>query len=378
MSIEVIKTKTGTTYKARLPRSYPGEKSKNFTRKADAEAWESRKLTELAQAEALGLEMRPDVTLATFAREWLADRVIPSKAPSTVVGWTHFVEKRLIPYIGETKLKAINETHAAIVMRKMKALGNSPKTINDCIGVLIAILRYAEKNSYIVKCRISGEIKLPVPPKPSIFWSKEEAETFLTANMDDPLLAVYILVLNTGLRRGMIAGMTWENVSFERNQIEITKSRGRYGLRTTKNNKRLVLSMNPVVKDVLERLYADRKSEFVFADADGTPINPLHLYRQIKKAQERAGIPIEKRTTFHDTRHVFASLFANLSNGDLFTLCALLGHSSVKMTEIYSHHNPNHLAAAANVVVLRPRGHDYPKSTPQDSMEEKSRVASAT
>lgn len=83
------KTKRGTTYKARLPRNYPGEKSKTFRRKADAEAWQNKMLAQIDRANALGMTIRPDVTLADFSQEWLSDKVLPIKAPSTIESWRH-------------------------------------------------------------------------------------------------------------------------------------------------------------------------------------------------------------------------------------------------------------------------------------------------
>jgi integrase len=61
--------------------------------------------------------------------------------------------------------------------------------------------------------------------------------------------------LNSGMRRGELAGLSWDRVDFERNQIEVSPTRDRYGLReTTKTGIRRYVPMNVEARRVLEQL----------------------------------------------------------------------------------------------------------------------------
>jgi len=65
------------------------------------------------------------------------------------------------------------------------------------------------------------------------------------------------------------------------------------------------------------------------------------------KAQRKAGLTNIIR--FHDMRHTFASQFV-MNKGDIYTLQKLLGHTSVTMTQRYSHLSEEFMQGAANVV----------------------------
>jgi site-specific recombinase XerD len=90
-----------------------------------------------------------------------------------------------------------------------------------------------------------------------------------------------------------------------------------------------------------------QKSEFVFTEEDGQPLDVNHIYRHFQVAQKRAGITNTIR--FHDTRHTFASNFM-MNGGNLYDLQKLLGHTSIKMTERYAHLAPNHLEKTVGIV----------------------------
>jgi len=64
-----------------------------------------------------------------------------------------------------------------------------------------------------------------------------------------------------------------------------------------------------------------------------------HASRIIRKVSEEAGV---KPIRFHDLRHSFASNFM-MRGGQIYKLQRLLGHTSIQMTERYSHLSPDHL-----------------------------------
>ena len=85
-----------------------------------------------------------------------------------------------------------------------------------------------------------------------------------------------------------------------------------------------------------------------------------HAPRILKRLAVEAGV---KPIRFHDLRHSFASCFV-MRGGSIYKLQRLLGHTSIQMTERYSHLSPDHLAdstelldfgtrTVANVVPLR-------------------------
>lgn len=165
-----------------------------------------------------------------------------------------------------------------------------------------------------------------------VYWTKDEINQFLKANYDHELYDVFVVALNTGLRKGELAGLCWDRVNFIENIITITRTRDKYELKErTKTKLKRVIPMNGMVKATLLNLFKKRTSDnkLVFLKASGEPINPHHIYRQFQQAQQAANMA--NRIRFHVIRHTFASQFV-LNSGSIYDLQKILGHTSIVMT----------------------------------------------
>jgi len=150
------------------------------------------------------------------------------------------------------------------------------------------------------------------------------------------------------MRRGELAGLKWDRVSFQRKQIEVTRSASRYGLQErTKTGRKRIIPMNDIVQSLLWPIWQKQKGEFVFCKEDGSAIDAHHIYRDFHIAQKRAGFT--KTIRFHDLRHTFASHFM-MKGGNLYDLQKILGHTTIKMTERYAHLSPAHLENAMQII----------------------------
>lgn len=137
--------------------------------------------------------------------------------------------------------------------------------------------------------------------------------------------------LFTGLRRGELFKLKWDDVDFERGMIT---------LRNPKGGKTTSLPLSPQALDVLRSL--DVSSAFVFPGENGEQRVDFKLpWLRIRKA---AGLPADFR--FHGLRHHFASTL--VSNGvDLSVVRELLTHKSIATTQRYAHLAPDVVKDAA-------------------------------
>ena len=144
--------------------------------------------------------------------------------------------------------------------------------------------------------------------------------------------------LFTGLRRGELFKLTWDDVDFERSMVT---------LRTPKGGKTTTLPLSTQAIEVLRSL--DVNSSFVFPGKKGKRPDENDKQRtdfkgpwlRIRKA---AGLPDDFR--FHGLRHHFASTL--VSNGvDLGIVRELLTHKHVGTTEKYAHFRPDAIKEAA-------------------------------
>lgn len=156
------------------------------------------------------------------------------------------------------------------------------------------------------------------------------------------LKPVIVVALNTGMRRGEILNLKWNQIDFEKELIKVEN---------TKSGKKRHIHINSELASLLLRLKSEEDSgEFVFVNPDtGKPF--LDLKRAFKGACKKAAI---EDLRFHDLRHTFASRL--VENGvDLITVKDLLGHSTVKMTERYTHPNQDLKKKAVEMLVRKSR-----------------------
>jgi len=167
-------------------------------------------------------------------------------------------------------------------------------------------------------------------PEPREKVMTEQEEERLLETSSEHVKPVILMALQTGMRKSEIVHLRWNQVDLENREVEVIK---------TKSGKKRIIPISRELYDVLTELSGSNKgSEFVFQYADpktGTKRHLRYFRRAFENACRRAGI---KGITFHDLRHTFASRLVR-KGVDLITVKDLLGHSSVKTTERYSHSN---------------------------------------
>lgn len=170
------------------------------------------------------------------------------------------------------------------------------------------------------------------------FLSISEAGALLSAclNHEPRIAPVVLCALHTGMRRGEILKLTWEDISFERRQITLLK---------TKNGDARHIPITSALLQALRQL-GPKPRGLVFDIPDHT----LRWYYE--KALEEAGI---EDATFHTLRHTFASHFV-MQTGDLYALKQILGHRRIEMTERYAHLAQGHIAHRMEQVAQRLHG----------------------
>ena len=169
-------------------------------------------------------------------------------------------------------------------------------------------------------------------------WRKERAyqelPNFLDQKFIDHIKPMILISLNTGLRRGELFNLTWENINFSLATISIVGE-------TAKSGKTRHVPLN---KEALQ-IFKDWRSQslgngLVFSNNIGKE------FSTVKKSWATV-LSLAKIENFrwHDMRHHFASRLV-MARVDLNTVRELLGHTDIKMTLRYAHLAPEHKAEA--------------------------------
>jgi integrase len=136
---------------------------------------------------------------------------------------------------------------------------------------------------------------------------------------------IVVVAINTGMRRGELLGLQWEQVDLGSETITVKHS---------KSGRVRHVPLNKTAREALEQLPGPHEGH-VFRYR-GLPIQDVKT--AFLKALKRAGLP---RCRFHDLRHTFATRLV-LAGVDLATVKELMGHATISTTMRYAHPSPPH------------------------------------
>ncbi|MGD1045579.1 MAG: site-specific integrase [Bacteroidota bacterium] len=198
----------------------------------------------------------------------------------------------------------------------------------------------------LIKVNPFRKIKKPKPPEVMpLFFSEDEFNTLLSSVHSKDFRELCITALLSGLRLGELLALRWNDIDFYSKVIQVKNSE----TFTTKTRKNRIVPMS----EELFRLLRDRKenikneSMFVFHNEKGKPLKEQTISQQFKKHVINAGI--NNKLHFHSLRHSFATHLVK-KGVPLFAIQKLLGHSTSKTTEIYSHLLPQQLHREVNIL----------------------------
>lgn len=224
---------------------------------------------------------------------------------------------------------------------KTRKKGAMPATINMEIQTLRTTFGLAVKWGLIEKNPVAGVKFVKVDDaKPARFLTADEAAKLLLAS-PARLRDIFAVFLYSGMRKGELLNLTWDDVGFARGVIKIQNK----DWWVPKAGQREI-SMHHAVRDILTRIMnqANGQGRFVFPGPDGGPLK-IKLREKLMRVAKHAGLA--NLTKLHSLRHSFGSNLV-MAGVDLPTVQKEMGHASIETTMIYAHLTPQHRAQAVN------------------------------
>ena len=184
------------------------------------------------------------------------------------------------------------------------------------------------------------------------FFSEKEnlRERFLTEEEEPRLLRaaflhlkhMIIVALYTGMRKGEVFGLKWQNVDLEQGQISIKES---------KSGRERKIPINSTLSSLLHALKSQNgQHEYVFVNP-----NTEKPFTDIKRAWDTACAKASiENLRFHDLRHTFATRLVR-KNVDLVIIKELMGHSSIITTQRYLHSQADVKRSAVEALAVKPK-----------------------
>lgn len=154
----------------------------------------------------------------------------------------------------------------------------------------------------------------------------EEEKRLLQASPEH-ISNIIICALNTGMRRGEMLSLKWENVNLDHKYITLEST-------LTKAKKTRRVPINSILNDLLTRLESGKRSDHVFTNEQGGKYSKVSsLSYSFNTSLKRANIT---NFRFHDLRHTAATRMVE-AGVPLFAVGQILGHSNPKTTMRYAH-----------------------------------------
>lgn len=299
-------------------------------------------------------------SVAQYLHHWLEAKSRTVR-PRTLELYADLIRLHIRPRIGHVRLDRLKPLQ---VQQMVNAIHDDvgASTANKARRVLHGALKQAVKWQMIPRNVVEAVEPLPEPRREMVIWSPEEARRFLDTAKTHRLYAAFYLAMATGLRRGEILGLRWDdlvgNALHIRRTLTTRGGKPVWSTPKTAKGERLVI----VPADALAVLEEHRRRQaeerylirglgepwaddtLVFANTRGDVTTPTAFQHHWKRLQEKANVP---EARLHDLRHLHVSLLVQ-QGFDPRTIADRVGHADASFTlRRYAHMFEQQRKAAA-------------------------------
>ncbi len=323
--------KQRTTYRVQVRRRAFPPVTASFARKTDADKWareieadmDRRRYFPQHEAEGHTVADLVDRQLETIKM----DRPHAHNQQRVILGWWK-------AKLGSYTLATISPEVLGRYRDQLQSKeGFAPATVNRYLSSLSKAFSNAVKEWHWLQDNPLTRVSKKTEPRGRVrYLSEDERKALLDACRKSeyrPLYLIVMLALTTGMRRGELLGLHWQDVDLDR-RVAV--------LHNTKNGDRRSVPIVPEVAALLREHGRVRRldSDFVFASGGA---DPVWFDKFWYAALEAAKI---QDFRFHDLRHTAASYLA-MSGATVPELAAVLGHRTLQMVKRYAHLSDQHV-----------------------------------
>lgn len=268
----------------------------------------------------------------------MVDEYLVEKAQKRSLKEDEKLFKTIIPVLGDRRLDQITVAEIEEYKANRLQAGLAGATVNRGLALLKHLFNIAIRKGYLDKNPVK-DVKFcrEASWRHKYILSGPEIQKLLEAAAPH-LRPILIIAFGTGLRKGDILNLRWENIDFDSHLIHLMMQ---------KTEEPIEIPMLPIVEETLRKLKAEREATmgagdtlfpFVFMSTRrGRRSNEYSQFVDIKTsfhaALRRADLD-GRGYRFHDIRRTFASMLSN-AGVPLIIIQRLLGHKSITTTERY-------------------------------------------
>lgn len=289
-----------------------------------------------------------NMTLGEWLDRWINEYMIFTIRESTLDSYKAMIKNQIKPYLGDRPLSALTTQELQKFYNSVKKKGRvkpdklhgtelADSMVRGIHMMLHEALDMAVRLRLIVKNPTVGTTipKNNYPPKQIL--NDEQLDRFMKRiRQDERWYDFFYTELTTGLRRGEICGLKWEDFDAENGKLKVRRSVAKrkggglnIGETKTETGTRTIV-LPPSTAELLRKRKETAVSEWIFPNIyePEKPMHPDYAYHRLKTLLKQAELPLIR---FHDLRHTFAT-HALAGGVDAKTLSGILGHTNASFT----------------------------------------------
>lgn len=298
----------------------------------------------------------PNVTLQEYLENWLENIHKPTIRLSTYLNYRKQLNNYLVPGLGAIKLQKLTPQQVQTFYTRKINEGLSPKSVNNIHGVLHKALDNAVKWNILPRNVCDAVTPPRVPRKELNYLSAEQAKILLKEVKEHRLEALLTLAITTGLRRGELLALRWQDIDFTDNSLQVKRAVSyfkAYGYvesePKTARSRRTIMLPDFVITILTQHREHQAEQQrnagdvwvtkgLVFTNAWGDYYSPSTMLKVFKRFLISIDMP---QMRFHDLRHSAATILLAMKVHPKIVQ-EILGHSQITTTmDIYSHAMPS-------------------------------------
>lgn len=252
------------------------------------------------------------------------------KSPNTLRSY-NFAVRNMIRILGDVDIKKLNMR--SIETFKSKRLTEvAARSVNMDFRSLKAIFTRIVNMEELKKNPFAKSKQLHVPENKPLYISQENIALILQSIDDQYFRTIILFAYLTGCRLAEILHVEWSDIDLSNGVLMIRNKKDF----TVKSKKERGIPLHTLLIDGLTN-FTRRSETLLFSDLNGKGFRSQYISKKFKKVIRK--LNIDDAVHFHTLRHTYATHLIQ-AGVNIYDVSKFLGHSSVVVTEVYAHANP--------------------------------------